>query len=295
MKNSSILICFCICIALLKACTNPAEFNTPRTITNPVIANDTIRPNPGGVSTLRITSFTPTVATSGTLVAIIGSGFRGATSVSFGGVPAISFTVTSDSLITAVVGPYGTSGSVSVRTSAGTTSLAGFSFVPTERPPSIPTIFAFTPISGGIGTQVRIQGQNFSGATTVNVGGVPVQSYTVLSSSEIIAILGMGATGNVSVVTPNGAATLAGFTFIATPTITSFTPTSASAGAVVTINGSNFIAPMQVQFGGVDARSFTIISPNQISAIVSSTGATGSVSVGTRGGIASLSGFTFLP
>jgi|GEM_PF-254768 len=78
-----------------------------------------------------IVSFSPTTATTGTTDTIKGSGFTGATTVSFGGTGASSFTVISDSIITAVVG-NGASGSVYVTTGFGTDSLSGFKFcVPT--------------------------------------------------------------------------------------------------------------------------------------------------------------------
>ncbi|WP_276504254.1 DUF7619 domain-containing protein [Terrimonas pollutisoli] len=78
------------------------------------------------------------------------------------------------------------------------------------------------------------------------------------------------------------------------PTITSFTPTSAAAGASVTITGANFTGATAVSFGGIAAASFTVNSSTSITAVVS-TGASGNVSVTTPGGIATLAGFTFIP
>lgn len=72
-----------------------------------------------------IISFTPTTSGTGSAVTIKGTGFAGATSVSFGGVAARSFTVTSDSVITAIVG-QGASGVVAVTTPLGTGTRAGF-------------------------------------------------------------------------------------------------------------------------------------------------------------------------
>jgi len=72
-----------------------------------------------------ISSFTPTSAGSGTSVVITGTNFTGATAVSFGGTAASSYTVDSDTQITAVVGA-GTSGSVGVTTPGGTATKSGF-------------------------------------------------------------------------------------------------------------------------------------------------------------------------
>lgn len=178
-----------------------------------------------------IRSFTPATCISGTTVKINGSNFTGATSVSFGGVPASSFIVDFATGITAIVGA-GASGNVSVTTANGTASLSGFSFVG-------PVITSFTPIIADAGTIVTITGSNFTGVTDVRFGGTPTTSFTVVSSTTIRAIAGTGSSGNVSVITANGTATLPGFTF-GVPTITSVAPASGPVGATVTIIGINF-------------------------------------------------------
>ena len=79
-----------------------------------------------------INSFTPIIATPGTIDTIKGSGFTGATSVSFGGTSANSYTVVNDSTITAFVG-NGTSGNIQVVSTGGTASLGGFIYcLPTK-------------------------------------------------------------------------------------------------------------------------------------------------------------------
>jgi hypothetical protein len=69
-----------------------------------------------------VSSFTPGSGGAGDSVTITGSGFTGASSVKFAGTSAQSFTVNSDTQITAVVpsGQAGTSGTVCVTTSGGT-------------------------------------------------------------------------------------------------------------------------------------------------------------------------------
>jgi hypothetical protein len=66
-----------------------------------------------------ITSFSPTEGPVGTLVTITGSGFTGATALRFDGAAA-SFTVKSDTQITATVPPGATAGVISVTTPSGT-------------------------------------------------------------------------------------------------------------------------------------------------------------------------------
>lgn len=231
--------------------------------------------------------FTPTSGGLGATITINGTNFTGATLVTFGGVAASSFTVVSATQITAVVNS-GASGSVQVTTPAGTASRAGFTFIPA------PTITSFTPVNSGTGLTVTINGTSFTGATAVSFGGVPATSFTVVSATQITAVVAAGASGSVSVTTPGGTGTLAGFTFVPAPTITSISPTSAMAGATVTINGTNFTGATAVSFGGTAATSFTVISPTQITAVVGA-GATGNVAVTTAGGTGTLvAGFTFI-
>ncbi|MES2432070.1 MAG: hypothetical protein V4556_14135 [Bacteroidota bacterium] len=75
-----------------------------------------------------IKSFTPTNAITGSIITIKGSSLMGTTAVSFGATAAASFTVVSDSVITAVVG-NGTFGDVSVTTANGTITKTGFNYM----------------------------------------------------------------------------------------------------------------------------------------------------------------------
>ncbi|MFO0468924.1 MAG: VPS10 domain-containing protein, partial [Bacteroidota bacterium] len=172
------------------------------------------------LSTPILTSFSPISATRGNTVTISGNNFTGATSVSFGGVTATSFTVVSPTSITAIVG-NGNSGNVSVTNSAGTGTLSGFTYINTS-----PTITSFTPTLGKTGQVVNITGTNFTGATAVSFGGTAATAFTVLSATSINATVGTGASGTVSVTTASGTGTLAGFTYLPPPTITSFSPSS---------------------------------------------------------------------
>ena len=74
-----------------------------------------------------ITSFSPSVAKSGMTIVIKGTNLMGVSAVSFGGTPAQAFGVINDSSISAIVG-IGSSGSVSITNSNGSSSLSGFIF-----------------------------------------------------------------------------------------------------------------------------------------------------------------------
>lgn len=149
------------------------------------------------------------------------------------------------------------------------------------------------PNQGGLGTNVYITGANFNNTSAVSFGSIPAASFSVLSTDSILAVVGSGATGVVSVTTPLGTDTLTGFTWYLPPTINSFTPTSAADGATITITGSDFTGSTQVSFGGIPAASFTIISPTSITAIVQG-GASGNIKVINPAGQDSIGGFTYL-
>jgi hypothetical protein len=236
-----------------------------------------------------INSFTPTSATSGSVVTITGANFLGTTAVSFGGTPAASFSVVSLTTIIATVGS-GTSGNVVVTMIGGSDTLGGFTYITPQ-----PTITSFTPTSAPTDSTVTITGTNFTGATGVSFGGTPAASFTVVSATAITAVIGAGTSGNVSVTKAGGTATLGGFTYDAppAPAITSFTPVSGGTGTEVTITGTNFTEINSVSFDGTAAASFSILSPTSIEAIVG-TGATGAVTVNSSNGTAALPGFTYL-
>ena len=83
-----------------------------------------------------ISSFTPVSAQRGQVVTISGNKFLGVTDVSFGGTAAASFTVNSDYQIVATVNT-GSSGMVSVTSSSGTGTLAGFTWQATTQASSV--------------------------------------------------------------------------------------------------------------------------------------------------------------
>lgn len=156
------------------------------------------------------TSFTPTTGSAGTTVTITGTNFTGATAVKFGGTDAQSYTVVSAIQITAVVG-NGSSGNVTVTTPGGTaTSASTFTYIPA------PTITSFTPTTASTGVTVTITGTNFTG-TEVKFGGTDAASFSVVSPTQITAVVGAGATGKITVTTDGGTATSAS-TFTYTPT-----------------------------------------------------------------------------
>lgn len=211
-----------------------------------------------------ITSFSPASGTMGSTITITGNYFITDSAVSFGGIPAASFTVVSPTTITAVVGT-GASGRIRVATRGGADSITGFTFIP---PP--PVISSISPAAATAGSVITITGNFFTNASAVSFGGVSAASFTVVSQTTMTAVVGAGASGNVSITTPTGTGNFNGFTLIPAVSITSFSPASGPAGTTVTITGNNFsttAANNTVYFGGMKAK-VTSASANSLSVTV---------------------------
>lgn len=233
-----------------------------------------------------ITNFTPTSALSGTTITINGTAFLGATAVLIGGTAASSFNVINATTIQAVVG-NGSSGDITVIHPNGTATKAGFVFlVP-------PSITQFTPTSARSGDTIILVGVNFTNVNAVRFGGVNASSFTVQNDNLIKAVLANGASGDITVESPNGNATLAGFKFLKTIKIKSFYPDSAKTNDTISIKGENFSEVIEVTFGGKTAASFAILNDTLISAIVG-TGSSGDLSLKDSTSSVSAPGFVYL-
>ncbi len=102
-----------------------------------------------------------------------------------------------------------------------------------------PLISSINPATAVSGTVVTITGLNFNSVNAVSFGGVPASSYSVVSSTSIVAVVGSGSSsGNVSVTTPSGTGTYAGFTFIPKPTIAANGSTTFLTGGNVMLTAS---------------------------------------------------------
>jgi hypothetical protein len=164
--------------------------------------------------------------------------------------------------------------------------LMGFSGVAVAKSSHDPTIKAVVPDHGSVdgGTTVTITGKYLVGATAVDFGGVPAESFSPVSNSAVTAVSPPG-TGTVAITVTTPVATTAlvpadEFTYVTTPAIQNVRPSrGASTGENrVTITGSDFTGATAVDFGSVAATSFVIDSDQAITA-VSPAGAVGPVNV----------------
>jgi hypothetical protein len=239
-----------------------------------------------------ISSFTPTSGTIGTIVTIRGNYFNNVSVVDFGSIPASNFTIVNDSVITATVAD-GASGSVNVRTSHTMGYLNGFTFIP---PP--PIISSFTPSDAPENSFIEIRGSFFNNTTSVTFGDQPAASFTVITDKLLQALVGKGASGDITITTPSGTGKRSGFTLIPNPdsfSIRKFTPMSGATGAIITIEGRGFKNANAVSFGGVPAGGFQVMSDSVINAIVGS-GGSGAVAISYTSNLTvTRNGFSYLP
>ncbi len=267
-----------------------------------------------------ITSFSPTSAAAGTTDTIRGGGFTGATSVSFGGVAATSYTVLNDSTLTAVVGK-GASGNVQVIAPKGTGILSGFTYNTNTLfivgnatiggwnnpiPSADSAAQQFIQISP---TEYKITVQLFAdssykfipqdGSWTISYGISVANDPNEINGGAFVSggnnILAPATTG-VYVIDVNFATNTFTVTPVTTPSttsISSFTPTSADSGTTVTVKGSGFTGATAVSFGGTAATSFSVLNDSTLTAVVGG-GASGSVQVIDPNGTAILAGFIYI-
>jgi uncharacterized repeat protein (TIGR03803 family) len=137
----------------------------------------------------------------GKVVEILGQGLTGTTKVTFNGTQA-TFSVVSDTYMTAVVPSGATSGFVNVQTPGGSRKSDRKFLV-------VPALLSFNPTSGLVGDPVTLTGTSFTGTRKVTFAGVSA-TFTVNSDTQISTTVPAGAqTGKIQVITAGGKATSA--------------------------------------------------------------------------------------
>lgn len=237
-----------------------------------------------------ITSFTPASGNPGTMVVIVGANFTGATSVSFNGVPAASFTVDAATQLTATVPMAATSGRLAVTTPAGT-AFSNTSFLLTR-----PVITALTPDAGPAGTVVTITGTGFLGFTSVVFNGVAAPGAVVDATGTTLTVTApVGATTG-PVLVSNGGGWSNGVLFTSAATLAGLSPNFGPAGTQVTLTGSGLATTTQVTFNGVVAPGFTVNSAGTSLTVAAPAGVTtGPVAVTNAYGTTTGPTFTLPP
>ena len=256
------------------AVTGPIAVTAPGG-TATTLGTFTVLPGSVGVTVI------PASATAGTQVTLNGTGFTGATAVTFGGVSAAPFTILSNTTINVVVPSGARSGSVTVVTPTGSISSA-LSFA--VLPPSLTAVAA-----GAVGNPVTLTGSGFLDATKVTFNGTVVAAFAApISNTQMtVTVPALSASGSypVLVTSPEGvsAAVACAVTVPPVPATTAFTPTYGKLGSTVTINGHFLTGTTGVTLNGV-AAPFTFVSDSQITFTVPVTASSGLVTVTTPSG-----------
>ncbi len=249
----------------------------------------------------------------GTAVTLTGSGFlgngAGTNGVTFGGVPATSVIVASDTSITCVT-PAGTPRAtveVRVSNSNGAATLpAAFAYY------DEPTLTGIAPASGSSlgGDTVTLTGTGFqafaAGTNVVTFGGASASSVAVVDDSTLTCVTPAGTAGtsvDVRLSNANGASALTGaFAFHALPTLTGVSPGAGTSlgGTSVTLTGTGFqsngAGANAVTFAGVAATSVVLVNDTTLTCLApaGAAGTSADVRVSNANGAAtSVGGFEY--
>ncbi len=246
---------------------------------------------------------TPTVATisptsgpttGGTLVTLTGTNFGPDSTVTFNSAPGLDVTVSPDGTEITVVTPAHAAGPTTVTVTDGGGSAnapSPFTFL------GVPVVTSVVPNEGPTlgGNTVTIHGSGFTGATSALFGGNAATNLSVTNDTTMTVTVPAGNVGSVavSVTTPGGTGTLSNaYTYVAPPTITSFTPVlgPTAGGQTVTITGTNLTGTTAVTFDGLSNGTPTNVNSTTVTALTPAHAAGGvAVTLTTPGGMVTAS------
>jgi hypothetical protein len=218
---------------------------------------------------------TPDTAVAGASVTLTGKTLVGVTSVKVNGVAAPFVPLAGGTQLRLTVPATATSGAVTVTNAGGTTSAGTLTVTP--------KVTSFSPASGvaGATTPVTIAGSGFTPGATVTFQHADPVAATYVSPTVIRAAVPKGAlSGQLTVTTGAGDSAPSAASFTVTFSAAGVAPTSAPEGEQVAIAGVGFTGVTAVRFGGV-AATFTVDSPNLITATVPAGAVTGPVTLAT--------------
>jgi hypothetical protein len=229
----------------------------------------------------QITGISPTGGPiyGGTLVTITGSGFTGATNVTFGEKSGTALNLINDSILT-VITPANPAGTVdvSVYSATGTRSTWKSTAVYMYEEVARPRVSGISPSSGPAagGTTVTITGSGFSGTENVRFGEKYARDLTVTDDNHIRITTPESPPGLVTVSVKNsvgvGSSQGSSAMFLYEypfPELTGISPSSGSTagGTVVSITGSGLSGATEVQFGGIRGTGLTVIDDGWLTII----------------------------
>ena len=232
------------------------------------------------------TSLSPTSATAGGAaftLTVNGTGFVSTSVVKFNGATKTTTFVSATQLTAAItaadIATAGTATVTVTNPAPGGGTSASVSF--TINAASAPTLTSLAPTSatvGGAAFTLTLTGTGFVAGATVNFGASPAITPSSVTSTQIVATIpaadiSTAGTVNVTVTNPAGGGTSNAQTFTINnpaPTVTSLSPTSATAGGAaftLTVNGTGFVSTSVVKFNGA-AKTTTFVSATQLTAAI---------------------------
>lgn len=227
-----------------------------------------------------ITDFSPSNGLAGSEVILTGIHFSGAANVTFNGVNAASFGVTSDSQISAFAPAGASTGPITVFGPAGTNqSTNAFYFTP--------RITEISPLKGPAATHLSITGSNFT--DTVSVRFVATNDtrvdapFSVVSDTRLDVIVPTNAlTGAITIAAPGGVVVSTN-SFSVLPRIDNITPPWAPIGADVVVHGYNFEDIASLKIGNLTA-GYTYNSATQLTVRIPAGASTAPINIQTTPG-----------
>ncbi|HKP19382.1 MAG TPA: IPT/TIG domain-containing protein [Gaiellaceae bacterium] len=121
---------------------------------------------------------------------------------------------------------------------------------PYNRPP---TVAGFGPPTAVAGATVRITGSNLLGTSAVSFNGRQALILSTTATKLKVLVPAGGSDGPITLTTPGGTAAAAqSFVYKPSlpPTVTAISPTTAVAGATLSITGSNFLGTTSITVNG---------------------------------------------
>lgn len=203
------------------------------------------------------------------IITISGSNLNGATSVTIGGNPCVSFMVADPDTIICLT-PPGTVGAkdVFVANLGGSSTLpASFTYI------TPPNVTAVSPPRGATagGYVIQIIGTDFtSDITNIKIDNNNCINFNIDSPTQISCMVpprNQAGAVNITLETTSGSIIKTNlFTYVSPPVITSITPAvgPTTGGTVLTISGGNFHNITEVTIGEESCASFTFINLGQI-------------------------------
>jgi hypothetical protein len=232
-----------------------------------------------------ITSFSPTSATAGGgafVLTINGTNFVSGATGTFNGIARTVTFVSATQVTMAVTAPdIAAAGSFPVIISnpaPGGGPSAPMNFLVNNPVPTTTSISPTSATAGGAGFTLTVNGTNFNASSVVNFNGAG-RTTTFVSATQVTASItaaDIATAGSVNVTVTNpapGGGTSGAQTFTINnpaPTITSLSPTGATAGGAaftLTVNGTGFVATSSVKFNGT-ARTTTFVNATQVTAAI---------------------------